>query len=136
MNSSVKSEAVPPQVVRALSELNGMASAWEREARSAAMVGDTRASDELLSQALALRSRTAVVAEALIEGAGAPFQAVQLDFRRSIGRLHLTCGILAIRLGDWRTAREHGLRAVRFDKRLEQRVLSLLVTADVSEDEG
>lgn len=133
MNSSVKSEAVPPQVVRALSELNGTASAWERDAKSAAMVGDSRASDELLSQALALRSQTAVVAEALVEGAGAPFQALQLDFRRSIGNLHLTCGILAIRLGDWSTAREHGLRALHFDGSLKVRVLTLLVTADVSE---
>lgn len=80
-----------------------------------------------------MRSRTVTLAETLIEGKDAPFKALQLDFRRSLGRLHLTCGILAIRLGDWPTARKHGMRAVHFDERLEQRVLSLLVTADIQE---
>lgn len=125
--------AVPAPVVEALSALNELAASYEREAKSARIVGDSRASDELLRHAFEVRSRTAALVESLIEGNGAPFRAPQLDFRRSLGRLHLTCGIAAIRLGDWSTARDHALRALHFDKSLEQRVLSLLVTADVAE---
>lgn len=125
--------AVPPQVVEALSELNALATSYERESKSARLVGDSRASDDLLRRALEVRSRAASLAESLIEGEDAPFRAPQLDFRRSLGRLHLTCGIVAIRLGDWSTAREYGLRALQFDKRLKQRVLSLLAAADMAE---
>jgi hypothetical protein len=125
--------AVPPQVVEALSKSNELATSYEREAKSARLIGDSRASDDLLRRALEVRSRAASLAEPLIEGEDAPCKAPQLDFRRSLGRLHLSCGIVAIRLGDWSTAREHGLRALQFDKRLKKRVLSLLVTADVAE---
>ena len=134
MSLSTRRAAVPSAVVQALSKLNDLATGYEREARSARLIGDSCASDQLLRQAFEVRSRTAAVAESLVEGESAPFQAVQLDFRRSLGRLHLTCGILAIRLSDWATARTHGLRALHFDPGLEARVLSLLVTADVSED--
>jgi len=127
------SQAVPPKVVEALSQFSALASRYEREAKCAQLVGDSRARDELLGQAFEVRFRTAALAESLIEGESAPFLARQLDFRRSLGRLQLTCAILAIRLGDWRSARDHDLRALHFDRRLEPRVLSLLVTADVSE---
>lgn len=132
--TSTFSLSVPPQVVDALSAFNLLATRLEQDAKSARLVGDRLAAESLLRQSLDVRSRTVALAESLVEGNSAPFQALQVDFRRSIGRLHLTCGILAIRLGEWRTAREHGMRAVHFDGRLEHRVLSLLVTADVSED--
>jgi len=120
-------------VLVALSAFNDLASRYEREAKSVQLVGDSRARDDLLRHALDARSRTAALAESLIEGEDAPCQLRQLDFRRSLGRLHLTCSRLAIHLGKWPTARDHGLRALHFDKSLEHRVLSLLVTADVSE---
>lgn len=125
-------ESVPRRIVDGLSTLNGLAAKYEREAKSARLIGDSRTADDLLRKSFEIRSAIALLAESFIEGKDAPFQALQVDFRRSLGRLHLTCGILAIRLGDWKTAREHGLRALHFDKSLEQRVLSLLVTADVS----
>lgn len=134
MNSRAQAASIPLRIVKSLSSLNELAAQFERDAKTARLLDEVGVSYELLRQSLHVRSRTAALAESLIEGKDAPFQAVQLDFRRSLGRLHLTCGILAIRLGDWGTAREHGMRAVHFDKQLEHRVLSLLVTADVSED--
>jgi len=126
--------SIPAHVVGALSGLNSLAAEYERDAKSASLLGNYRAREQLLRIAFAVRSRTAALAESLIEGDSAPFQAAQLEFRRGLARLHLTCGILAVSLGTWATAREHGLRALYFDKQLEHRVLSLLVTADVSED--
>ncbi len=134
MNARPTPMSIPAHVVGALSEFKNLAVEYERDAKSASLLGDFRAREELLRVAFAVRSRTAALAESLIEGESAPFQAAQLDFRRSLARLHLTCGILAVGLGTWATAREHGLRAMYFDKQLEHRVLSLLVTADVSED--
>jgi len=133
MKTSTTRIAVPPQVVEALNSFNLLATQLEQEAKSAELVGDRLASESLLRQSLDVRSSTAALAESLVEGPEAPFQAPQLDFRRSLGRLHLTCGIAAIRLGDWSTARDHALRALHFDERLKPRVLTLLVTADVSE---
>lgn len=125
-------QQIPQVVLDGLNQFNSLATSYEQEARSAYLVGDADGAGAALRAAYGVRLKTAEYSSQLLEAYDAP----QLDFRRSLARLWLTCSRHAARLKRFEDSREHALAGLRFnaDPQTSRQLRGMLVNADLAEE--